>query len=178
MFLIGSGSIFGNNESALFIGVVQFIGTSMLPLLVERIGRKALYIVSTIGTTLGLAVLGTYILLKSLDYDVTSYNWISIVSLSFVVLVQSCAISTLPFVVAAEMLPENSRELGASICNTVLGTCSFIVLKSMLAISNLIGLHGLMFLFAGICIPYAIFIIIYMPETKGKSYDQIMNLLK
>lgn len=104
MFLIGSGSIFGNNESALFIGVVQFIGTSMLPLLVERIGRKALYIVSTIGTTLGLAVLGAYLLLKSLDYDVTSYNWISIVSLSFVVLVQSCAISTLPFVVAAEML--------------------------------------------------------------------------
>lgn len=150
----------------------------MLPLLVERIGRKALYIISTMGTTLGLAVLGAYIMLKSLGYDVTSFSWISIVSLSFVVLIQSFAVSTLSFVVTAELLPENLRELGASICNTVLGTCSFIVLKSMLAISNLIGLHGLMFLFAGICIPYTIFIAIFMPETKGKSYEQIMDLLK
>lgn len=36
----GSGSIFKTNESALLVAVVQFIGTSMLPLLVERVGRK------------------------------------------------------------------------------------------------------------------------------------------
>lgn len=78
----GSGSILSSNESALVLGVIQFIGTSMLPLLVERIGRKALYIVSTIGTTLGLIILGTYLTLKSLNYDVTAFGWISIVSLS------------------------------------------------------------------------------------------------
>lgn len=44
----GSGSILSTNESALIIGVVQFFGTSMLPFLVERVGRKALYIASTV----------------------------------------------------------------------------------------------------------------------------------
>lgn len=100
------------------------------------------------------------------------------VTLSFVVLVQSFAISTLSFTVAAELLPENLRESGASICNVVLGTSSFIVLKSTLAVISLIGLHGLMFLFAGICIPYVIFLGIFMPETKGRSYDEIMNSLR
>lgn len=76
----GSGSIISANSSALMIGIVQFIGTSMLPLLVERIGRRTLYIVSTIGTIVGLTILGTYLTLKSLNYDVTSFGWISIVS--------------------------------------------------------------------------------------------------
>lgn len=36
----GSGSIMSTNGSALFVAVVQFVGTSLLPLLVERLGRK------------------------------------------------------------------------------------------------------------------------------------------
>lgn len=133
---------------------------------------------STAGTTFGLTILGTYLTFKSLHYDVTAFSWVSFLSLSFVVFIQSIAVSTLSFTVAAELLPENLRELGASICNTVLATFSFVVLKCMLAASELVGLHGLMFSFAGICIPYTIFIITYMPETKGKSYEEIMNLLK
>lgn len=173
----GSGSIFSTNESALFIGIVQFVGTSMLPLLVERVGRKSLYVASCCGTIFGLTILGTYLVLKSLHYDVSAFSWISICSLSFVVLIQSFAISTLSFTVTGELMPENLRELGGSICNTVLGTSSFIVLKCMLAVTEVIGLSGLMFLFASVCIPYAIFIIIFMPETKGKSYDEIMESL-
>lgn len=36
----GAGSIISTNESALIIGVIQFIGTCTLPFLVERVGRK------------------------------------------------------------------------------------------------------------------------------------------
>lgn len=36
----GAGSIIQTNKSALVVGVIQLIGTSMLPILVERVGRK------------------------------------------------------------------------------------------------------------------------------------------
>lgn len=113
-----------------------------------------------------------------MHYDISAFSWVAFLSLSFVVFIQSIAVSTLSFTVAAELMPENLRELGNSICNTVLATFSFVILKSMLAASELVGLHGLMFSFAGICIPYTIFIIFYMPETKGRSYTEIMRSLQ
>lgn len=41
----------------------------------------------------------------------------------------------------------------------------------------LIGLPGCMFGFGGICVLSAIYGILFMPETRGKSYDEIMELL-
>ena len=173
-----AGSVLDPNESALIVSIVQFIATCMVPILVERAGRKPLYIVSTIGSALGLSVLGFYIMLESWHYPVESYSWISIVSLSATIFVQAFAISTLPITVAAELLPANLREYGVPFCNAVTGASAFTVLKFTPFLSGLIGLHGTLFLFAGFCILGNLFVIFYVPETKGKNYDEIMKLLQ
>lgn len=146
--------------------------------LVERLGRKILYMISTIGSISGYIVFGLYMLFKSWQYDVEAFTWIPLVSLSFVILIQSFAISTLALSCIAELLPEHLREFGVSFCNAILGTSSFIILKSFLFLMRTLGLHGVLFMFAGILIPCTIFIIIFMPETKGRSYNEIMALLK
>lgn len=80
--------------------------------------------------------------------------------------------------VIAELMPENLREFGVSFCNAILGTSSFIVLKSFLFAMSTIGVHGTMFTFASILVPCLIFIVLVLPETKNKSYNEIMALLK
>lgn len=166
------------NKSTLIVAVIQFIATCMVPILVERAGRKPLYIVSTVGSAVGLSVLGAYIMLKERHYDVESYSWISIVGLSATVSVQALAISTLSITVASELLPENIRESGLSICNTALAAGGFIVLKSSPFLCELVGLHGAFFLFGGFCICSTLFIVLYVPEPTGKNYGEIMKLLE
>lgn len=39
-------------------------------------------------------------------------------------------------------------------------------------------MHGAMFIFGGICVLGAIFVIFMLPEIKGKSYEEIMNDLR
>lgn len=39
-------------------------------------------------------------------------------------------------------------------------------------------MHGCMFLFTTITFSGAIFIMIYLPETKGRSFDEIQKLLE
>lgn len=109
--------------------------------------------------------------------EVAGLTWIPLAGFSFVVLSQSLGISTLSFSVTAEILPENLREFGVSVCNTISGMNAFIVLKFMPTLCHTLGFHGTMFLFGGVCIPTLLFVIFYMPETKGKSYEEIMNLL-
>lgn len=150
---------------------IQLCGTCTLPFLVERIGRKALYVISTSGAAVGFTTLATYLLFRSWHYDVTAFSWISLVSLSLVVFCQTIGLSTLIFTLPAEILPQSLREFGISFCNTVLSISAFIVVKFMPYMCNVLGMYGVMYWFAGVCIPTMLFIIFYVPETKGKFSD-------
>lgn len=76
-----------------------------------------LLLISCIGTGIGLAAFGTFSYVKVvLNYDVSSCNWIPLVSFSFVIFFASWGLLSLPFLVVAEILPEkvwflNSFEL-------------------------------------------------------------------
>ena len=173
-----SGSVMSPNESALIVAIIQCFSSCLVPILVERCGRKPLYIISTAGSAMGLAVLGVYIMLKSWGYDVQPYNWIPVFSLSACIAIQSLAVSSLSFSVTAEFLPQQLKEFGTSFCNTILSISAFIVLKFMPLLNETVGLHGTMFLFAIFCIACTLFIILYVPESKGKSYEEIMRSLQ
>lgn len=173
-----SGSILSSNDSALIVAGIQFIGTSTLPFLVERIGRKALYVISTSGTAFGYTTLATYLLLKSLQYDVSAFDWMSVVCLPLVTFCQTIGLSTLLHAYTTELLPENIREFGICFCHIVQIISSFIVHKFILYMMEALGVHGVLYFFAGVCIPTMLFIIFYAPETKGQSYDQIMKSLQ
>lgn len=68
---------------------------------------KILLILSSTGTGVGLAIFGTFTYMKDvLNNDVSSFNWIPIVSFSFVVFSASWGLLTLPFLVVTEILPE------------------------------------------------------------------------
>lgn len=129
------------------------------------------------GSTIGLAVLGSHILLETLHFNVASFSWIPIVSLSATLFVQGLAISTLKIAVTAELLPERLREFGLTVCTMVIGTSAFISLKFTPLLCELIGFPYTLYMFGGFCILGTIFVILCVPETKGKTYDEIQNLL-
>lgn len=44
--------------------------------------------------------------------------------------------------------------------------------------AEVIGMHGWVFLFSGVTMIGAIFIILVIPETKGKNYAEIAEILE
>lgn len=129
-----------------------------------------LYTTLTIGTSLSFSILGAYMLFKSMGYAIEAYGWIPIVSFSSILFVGAWGMLSLPFVIIAEVLPEKMKDFGATLCLTFIWFC--------LTIFECLDFHGTMFLFAGICLSSAIIIILFLPETKGKSHDEIMEMLR
>lgn len=122
-------------------------------------------------------ILGTYMLLKTLGWHVETFNWVPVVSFSFILFAAAWAIMSLPFVVISEIIPEQFKDFGASLCSSANWGATFIVVKYLPFLTEALGFHGSMFLFGGICLGSAILIILIFPETKGKSYQQIMDML-
>lgn len=133
---------------------------------------------STISTAFGYICLAIYTLLNSWNYNVEAYKFTPIVSLSFVTYTSSLAIMSLAFTVIPEIMPEKLKEFGVTVCITIFSASGFIILKFLPLAIELIGLHGLLFVFAGFTLLFAVFIILFIPETKGKSYEEIMKSLQ
>lgn len=100
-----SGSDLDPALSAIIMISIQFIATATSSSLVDKVGRRILYILSSSGTAIGLAAMGTYVFLSFKGADLTGFNWVPVTSLSFAVL--SCNIGLIPlvFVVLLEVLP-------------------------------------------------------------------------
>lgn len=54
---------------------------------------------------------------------------------------------------------------------------SFIMLKTFPLVVRLVGLHGCILLYACTSAAGALFVIFYVPETKGKSFAEINRML-
>lgn len=106
-----SGSTLDPNISSIIIAVIQVLGVYGSTLLVDRIGRKTLLIFSTSGAFVGLTSLGIYSYLNDSGYDLTTYNWIPLISFSTFVFISCFGILPLPFIVLTEILPTEVKIL-------------------------------------------------------------------
>uniref|UniRef100_A0A336LKQ0 CSON010693 protein n=1 Tax=Culicoides sonorensis TaxID=179676 RepID=A0A336LKQ0_CULSO len=101
-----AGSTLSPNMSAIIVGFIQIIGSYFSTVLVDRAGRKFCIAFSAGGTSLGLAVLGTYINMDAMGVELSAFKWIPLVSFSFVIFIASWGVLTLPFLVLSEIMPE------------------------------------------------------------------------
>ncbi|CAD7088650.1 unnamed protein product [Hermetia illucens] len=173
-----SGSSLSPNVSAIIVGVILIVGSYVSTLLVERAGRRVLLTVSAVGTGCGEVCLGLYSYCKMLGFNVEALTWIPIVSFAAIIFVASLGVLTLPYVVLAEIVPPKIRAITVSFCMIMFWIFAFISVKYVPILMVLFGIHGCMFIFAICCFAGAAFVLIYLPETKGKRLETILAAIE
>lgn len=168
-----SGSQIPPNRSAIIVAAIQLVGTVVSTRLVDRAGRRCLLLCSAAGSGLSLLVLGAYTYLNELGWPVQPYSWVAVVAFASMLFLASCGIIPLPFVVMAELMPERIRSVGATMCLCFSWVQVFGMVKVFPAMVAWVGLHGCIFVFAGCCLGGAVCVAAVLPETKGKSYEEI-----
>lgn len=133
---------------------------------------------SGIGVSLGLTVLAVYLMLKSWNVNVVHVNWIPLVSFSCVTFISLMGIQSLPMTIIPELMPERIKEAAVGFCMTLSWISAFINMKYSPLLIECIGLHVYLFIFAGICMFFTLIVLIFLPETKSKSHEEIMKLLE
>jgi MFS family permease len=101
-----SGSILNPKESSIIVAVICLLGSYASTYLVDRCGRKVLMVASTSLSSLGYISIATYSYLKFVRFDVSSFKWVPIASLSLVIFVGSLGILSLPFIILPEIVPQ------------------------------------------------------------------------
>lgn len=100
-----SGSDFDPYISSIIFTSLQIFGTYCTSLLIDRVGRKVLLIVSASGASVGLATMATFSYFHKYGYDVSAFNLVPVISLSFFIFISSVGLIPIPYVIIAEVLP-------------------------------------------------------------------------
>ncbi|CAB4063427.1 TRET1 [Lepeophtheirus salmonis] len=75
-----------------------------------------------------------------------------------------------------EIFPARIRGPAASLSTAFNWTCTFVVTKTFMDLQIVLGQSGVFWLFAGILIISCFFVIFFVPETRGKTLEDIERL--
>lgn len=174
-----SGGRLSAAMSSILFGLVQLISSVSSSLVVDRLGRKPLLIMSCIGTAIALFVQGSYFYLQDCtDIDVVPYNWVPMVSMLFFVITYSFGLGVIPYMMPGELFPTNIKAKALCIMDLYLALAAFAVAKIYQVIADAFGSYVPFFLFTICCIFSLAFVILCVPETKGRSLEEIQYWLK
>lgn len=177
--LEAAGSIYIETKyAAIIFAVVMLVAAVSAVIVVDKLGRKILLTSSSLLTGSSLAVLATYFAVKNAGYDTTSYSWIPIASVMVYAAVFKYGLGVVPIILLGELFPTSVKAMGMTIadCSYVVFAALSLYIYPLLAINY--GIHVPFFIFAASCIFTAIFCALFIPETKGKTLDEIQFILK
>ena len=152
------------------IGLVN-MGTTVLALLIiDRIGRKKLVYIGVSGMIVSLILIGIYFLKgESLGMSSTFLLGCFLAYIFFT----AGSISAVIFVFLSEMYPTKIRGLAMSIAGFSLWVGTYLIGQLTPWMLENATPAGTFFLFAFMCIPYMLIVWKLMPETAGKSLEDI-----
>lgn len=169
-----SGSTINENVSSVAIAVVNFISTFIATAIIDRLGRKMLLYISSVSMIITLVGLGAYFYVKDVaKIDVTSCGWLPLACLIIYVLGFSIGFGPIPWLMLGEILPSKIRGSAASLATGFNWACTFLVTKTFHNIKSAIEMYGTVWLLAVLCIMGLFFVIFFVPETRGKSLEEI-----
>ena len=152
------------------IGLVN-MGTTVLALLIiDRVGRKKLVYTGVSGMILSLVMIGLYFLMGE-AWGMSSLFLLGCF-LAYIFFTAG-SISAVIFVFLSEMYPTKIRGLAMSIAGLSLWIGTFLIGQLTPWLLENATPAGTFFLFAFMCIPYILIVWKMMPETAGKSLEEI-----
>lgn len=166
-----TGSTFDPQWSAIVMAASQVIGCYVASQLIDRMGRRMLLMISSIGAMLALLVTGTFTYAAARGVDVSALNWVPLVFISFFIFIGSIGMVPVPYVILAEVIPANIRRVASVMCTCVVFLFAGIMLRLMPLLLDELHMYGSMWLFAAVCLVGLVFTIVFVKETKGVNLD-------
>ncbi len=151
----------------IFIGGTNLFFTVVAMVLIDRFGRKLLIIVGSAGMMIMLAGLSMLYF-----YQMTEGIMVLVFILGYIAFF-AASLGPALWVVAAELFPNRLRSKGMSIAIVALWiACTIVTIAFPVMLEQLSG--GVTFMiFALICLASLIYVWRYVPETKGKTLEEL-----
>ena len=154
--------------STVLVGVVNMLTTVIALAIIDKVGRKQLVWWGVGGMIFCLLMIGLYFL------PATSLpTWFMLTFFLLYVFCTAISISAVVFVLLSEMYPNRVRGLAMSIAGFALWVGTYLIGQLTPWMLETLTPAGTFFLFAFMCLPYLWIMYRHVPNTTGKTLEEI-----
>ncbi len=152
------------------VGLVNMLTTVLAIFIIDKVGRKKLVYYGVSGMVLSLVLIGLFF------WGGVRWSWpneVLLVLFLFYVFCCAVSVSAVVFVLLSELYPNAIRGIAMSIAGFSLWVGTFLIGQLTPWMLDVLTPHGTFWLFAAMCLPYMYIVWKYIPETAGKSLEEI-----
>jgi SP family arabinose:H+ symporter-like MFS transporter len=153
------------------IGGVNFIFTLVAIAWVDKLGRKPLLIGGTIGMAISLTALTIAFFMKQFG------GFLILIFILLYIASFAASLGPVTWVVISEIFPNKLRSKAMSVAIVSLWLTNFFVILTFPVILNRLGGGAAFLIFDIMCILLILFVFLKVPETKGKSLEELEKVL-
>ena len=150
-------------------GVVNLVFTFVAIGCVDRYGRRVLMLTGSAGLAIIYTCLGAF-------YYVHSHGVHMLVLVVAAIGCYAMSLAPVTWVVISEIFPNRIRGAAISVAVAALWVASFILTYTFPLLNHALGAASTFWIYAAICVAGFLFIRARLPETKGKTLEQIEGL--
>lgn len=163
----------GNNDSLVYtiiIGLVNVVSTFIAIGLVDRVGRKRFLLI-------GSLLMGTSLLIVAICFYLKFYQYyIILIAVLAYVACFGCTLGAVTWVYLSEIFPNRIRALALSLSTFALWAADFIISYSFPIMTMHMSTSVTLGIYALFCVIAFVYMVTNIPETKGKSLEEIETL--
>ncbi|CAN8013317.1 unnamed protein product, partial [Ixodes persulcatus] len=165
-------------DSSIVVGTVPLVGIALAVVLTDRIGRRILFLFSLAVSAVSLATLGTFYHLKQIrDASfVEAFGWLPLASLCVFFLGFSVGLRPLPPILMGELLPIRIKGFASGILMCFFFSCATFTTKEYHPMMTFFGQGGIYWFYASFMVAGFVLVMVFLPETKGKSLEDIETI--
>ena len=157
------------------VGVVLVVGTILAIMVIDRLGRRSMLLIAFAGMGVSLGLMGLAYLLPNLSGVV---GWLAIACVTVYIAFFSFGLGAVIWVVVSEIYPLTVRGSGMAMATTGHWVANFVVSLTYLSLIQAIGETFTLWLYAVMCVGAFLFCYFLVPETKGRSLEEIEEDLR
>ncbi|KAK9308701.1 hypothetical protein QLX08_001422 [Tetragonisca angustula] len=161
------------NISTLITGLAIVIAGSVCVMLVRITGKRLLLLISAPVCVLSLATMAIFFELQSSGHDVSKLRWIPSVFLVIYILGYGLALNPIPLAYMGEIFHVDVKVTAAILSSLYYAVSTIAMVKFYQVLQESYGTHTPLWVFTVITFFIWLLIYRYVPETEGKTLEEI-----
>lgn len=152
------------------IGVINVLSTFIAIGLVDKVGRKAFLLIGSL--LMGISLIGVGLCFRFAYFD----HYLVLIFVLVYVAAFGCTLGAVTWVYLSEIFPNRIRGLAMSVATLSLWLADFLVTYTFPVMTEKLGTSSTLFTYAFFCALAFVYFLIKVPETKGKTLEEIESL--
>ncbi|KAL4689443.1 hypothetical protein H8959_012234 [Pygathrix nigripes] len=177
--------------ASVVVGIIQVLFTAVAALIMDRAGRRLLLVLSGVVMVFSTSAFGTYFQLtqggpgnsshvalsgpvsaEPVDASV-GLAWLAVGSMCLFIAGFAVGWGPIPWLLMSEIFPLHVKGVATGVCVLTNWLMAFLVTKEFSSLMEVLRPYGAFWLASAFCIFSVLFTLFCVPETKGKTLEQI-----